>query len=141
MKKKLKNFYFRPDFYYETAKDFCFHLGFNPDDIANLTGVTHKTAAKWINTNQPPPWLLPFLYAVNGGVISCKDFYGWRLADGYVINPGIKKPLTFSEIESLPWYMETMRQYQATIRDMRGQLATKKPVKTGTIIQLDKYRD
>ncbi len=79
VKKSLKKIYFRPDFYYETANDFCLHLGITPEDIASITGYTTKTAKKWIDTNKPPKWLLPFLYASYGRVISSKGFDGWIL--------------------------------------------------------------
>lgn len=119
MKKNLKKFYFRPDFYFETANDFCLHLGYSAKDIADLTGVHPRTAEKWIKTNKPPPWLLPFLYAVHGGVISSKDFYGWRLHDGYVYAPGIRDRLTCSEVESLPWFKQTLKQSHAQYRELK----------------------
>jgi len=82
VKKKLKKIYFRPDFYYQTANDFCLlHLGITPEDIAELTGYTTKAARKWIKDDNPPKWLLPFLYAAYGRVISSKGFDGWILND------------------------------------------------------------
>lgn len=110
MKNNLKKFYFHPDFYYETANDFCLHTGFNKNDIANLTGHHPKTAQKWIDSDKPPRWLLPFLYAVNGGVISCDSFYGWNLNNGLVNCPGNRYGLTGSQIETYHWHLDRLLQ-------------------------------
>jgi len=126
MKKKLKKFHFKPDFYFETANDFCLHLGICKNDIANLTGITPKTAQKWIDNNTPPPWLLPFLYAVYGGVISCKSFYGWHLNNGMVNAPGIRYGLTASQVEAYCWHLDILAQAQSKLRTLQKQQAIKK---------------
>lgn len=136
MEKKLKYFSFRPDFYFETATDFCLHLGISIEDIANLTGYHPKTAQKWINNDTAPVWLLPFLYAVYGGVISCSSFYGWNLNDGMVNAPGIRYGLTCSQIETYCWHLDTLKQSQATVRYLEQCQAQKTAVKnTAVIIQ------
>ncbi len=133
MKKNLKKVSFRPDFYFETAKDFCFHLGIDQYDIANLTGTHPKTAKKWIDTNKPPVWLLPFLYAVTGGVISSKEFYGWKLDKGVVIAPGNRYPLTASQIESYCWHLDAMRQSQARIAQIELQALKTETIQTAIL--------
>jgi len=134
MKKKLKKLYFRPDFYYETANDFCLHLGISPEDIANLTGYHHKTAKKWINSNNPPQWLLPFLYAIYGGVISDKAFYGWNLNNGIVNAPGIRYGLTASQIETYCWHLDTLKQSQSHVHHLKKQLTNKKDHQSTAVI-------
>jgi len=129
MKKKLKKIYFRPDFYFESANDFCLHLGLSANDIANVTGVTSKTAENWIKNDKSPPWLLPLLYAVCGGVISCKAFYGWRLNNGTVDAPNTRYPLTASQIEAYCWHLDTLRQSQAHVT----KLLDRYPRKTAKI--------
>lgn len=125
MKKNCKTLYFRPDFYFETANDFCLHLGISYQDIASLTGYHEKTIEKWIKNDNPKPWLLPFLYAVYGGVISSKSFYGWNLNNGMVNAPGIRYGLTCSQIESYCWHLGTLKQSQATVQHLHKQLAKK----------------
>lgn len=96
---KCKKIHFHPDFYYETAQDFCFHLGINPDDIANITGHSIATVRRWLKSDTCPPWLLPLLYAATGGVLT-RGFYGWRLNHGLVNTHGLRYPLTASQVES-----------------------------------------
>lgn len=103
---------FRPDFYYETAADFCFHLGFNPDQVAEYTGASIGTARRWIKTNRPPPWLLPFLYCCAGGVV-CADFYGFRLIDGILTAPTLKGSLTAAQVALYSWHIGALALYQA----------------------------
>lgn len=126
MKNNLKKFHFQPDFYFETANDFCLHLGISEFDIANLTGYHHKTAKKWIDNDTPPPWLLPFLYAVTGGVISCNSFYGWNLNNGIVNAPGVRYGLTASQIEAYCWHLDILAQAQSKLRGQHKQQAIKK---------------
>ena len=126
MKKKLKKIYFRPDFYYETANDFCLHLGITPDDIANLTGCHTKTASNWIKNDNPPVWLLPFLYAAYGRVISSKGFDGWILNDGLVDTPANRYSLTSVQIETYYWHLDTLKQLQTKLHDYRQKAIAKK---------------
>lgn len=119
--KKVKKIHFRPDFYYETAQDFCFHLGIDAQDIANLTGSHPSTATKWLKNDRCPCWLLPFLYAACGGIISDKAFYGWNLNNGIVNAPGIRYGLTAAQIESYCWHMDTLKQSQALIAKLNNQ--------------------
>ncbi len=129
MKKKCKNFYFRPDFYFETPRDFCLHLGYSADDVAKLTGVTPRTARRWL-AGRPPRWLLPFLYAVSGGVISCDSFYGWQCRpDGYLYVPGLRTPLTASQVHAMHWTEQTLSECFSHIRHLERELrqAKEKP--------------
>lgn len=125
MKNKLKKFYFHPDFYYESTNDFCLHTGFNKNDIANLTGCHPKTAKNWIYSDQPPPWLLPFLYAVYGGVISCDSFYGWNLNKGLLHCPGNRYGLTASQIEAYHWHLDRTLKLQSINRHLQEQQKNK----------------
>ena len=126
MENNLKKFHFRPDFYFESASDFCYHLVISKYDIASLTGCHPNTAQKWINSDDPPRWLLPFLYAVCGGVICCDSFYGWKLHDGMIYAPGLRYGLTASQVESFPWYIDTLKQSQARLRKLKKAQAIKK---------------
>lgn len=109
MEKKLKTFKFKTDFYYETALDFCMHLGYNPYNIATITGYTAATIKRWLKNNNPPPWLLPFLYALAGGQLQ-RGFNDWRLIDGQVFAPGLRYPLTSSQVEAYTWHLSALHQ-------------------------------
>lgn len=111
MKNNLKIISLHPDFYYETTLDFCLHLGINPDQLAEWTGYTVSTARRLIKNNNPPRWLLPFLYACAGGVL-CPDFYGFRLIDGRLTAPTLRGDLTASQISQYSWHLGVLSQYR-----------------------------
>lgn len=140
--RKSKKIYFAPDFYYENTQDFCLHLGLTPEDVADLTGYSVQTTRRWIRTGKHEKWLLPFLYATDGHVLS-PGFDGWCFKDSTLACPGWRFTLNASQVDTYRWKMESMAQAYSEIRMLKKELARLKgtPKQCAEIIQLRDFKN
>ncbi|PCI36850.1 MAG: hypothetical protein COB50_04205 [Thiotrichales bacterium] len=137
MKKRIKNIYFKPHFYYETTIEFCLHLGFSANDIAELTGCHVKTSKKWMKSDKPPIWLLPFLYAAAGHVISSKGFEGWKLENSTVYTDNSSEGLKSVQIETYYWHLDILKQAHSKLNKTNNRKFKNNSIK---VIEIKKHK-
>lgn len=139
--RNAKKIYFKPDFYYETTRDFCLHLGYNAQDVAELTGVSVQTARRWIRSDNPPRWLLPFLYATSGRVLA-PGFDGWLFKDGTLAARGFRFTLSASQIQAYTWHLEQISIMQLTIGRLKKAIAQEKekPQQKAAVIHFKDFK-
>ena len=141
MKNKWKKIYFKPDFYYDSALGFCLHLGIHAEDIAEMTDYSVATVKRWLKDDTAPPWLLPLLYASEGGILG-KGFDGWRLTRGLVCAPGIRYPLTASQVESYTWHLDILHQAHSALEQQRhAQTARDQVTPSAQVIEFAKWKN
>lgn len=114
-KRNRRTVVFDCGFYYETLTDFCLHLGYTAQDIADLTGISSSTARRWLRSNTHPRWLLPFLWSCYGGILAA-GFEGWRCFDKKICSPSMRYAIGYRQIEEYTFHLDLLHQYQSKDR-------------------------